>query len=57
MPLSVKVQAWDANGKLLMTGPVPEHVDGNEPFQNDPRVTPAFNGSSPSADVTAQVDE
>ena len=55
MPLSVKVQAWDSNGKLLMTGPVPEHVDGNDPFQNDPRVTPAFNGSSPSADVTAEV--
>ncbi len=55
MPLSVKVQAWDAKGKLLMTGPVPEHVDGNEPFQNDPRITPAFNGSSPSADVTAEV--
>ncbi|HEY6446509.1 MAG TPA: M28 family metallopeptidase [Acidobacteriaceae bacterium] len=55
MPISVKVQAWDANGKLLMTGPVPEHIDGNEPFQNDPRVTPAFNGSSPSADVTGEV--
>jgi N-acetylated-alpha-linked acidic dipeptidase len=55
MPLSVKVQAWDSTGKLLMTGPVPEHVDGNEPFQNDPRVTPAFSGSSPSADVTAEV--
>jgi N-acetylated-alpha-linked acidic dipeptidase len=55
MPLSVKVQAWDSTGKLLMTGPVPEHVDGNDPFQNDPRVTPAFSGSSPSADVTAEV--
>ena len=52
MPKSVKVEAWDADGKLLMTGPVPEHVDGNEPFQNDSRVTPAFNGSSPSGDVT-----
>ena len=53
LPKSVKVEAWDATGKLLMTGPSPEHVDGNEPFQNDPRVTPAFNGSSPSGDVTA----
>jgi N-acetylated-alpha-linked acidic dipeptidase len=53
MPKSVKVEAWDADGKLLMTGPVPEHVDGNDPFQDDPRVTPAFNGSSPSGDVTA----
>ena len=55
MPKEVKVQAYDADGKLLMTGPVPEHVDGNEPFQNDPRVTPAFNGSSPSGDVTGEV--
>ncbi|HZZ40696.1 MAG TPA: M28 family metallopeptidase [Acidobacteriaceae bacterium] len=55
MPKEVKVEAWDADGKLLMTGPVKEHVDGNEPFQDDPRVTPAFNGSSPSADITAEV--
>jgi len=55
MPKEVKVEAWDADGKLLMTGPVREHVDSNEPFQNDPRVTPAFNGSSPSADITAEV--
>jgi N-acetylated-alpha-linked acidic dipeptidase len=53
MPKSVKVEAWGSDGKLLMTGPTPEHVDGNEPFQDDPRVTPAFNGSSPSGDVTA----
>ncbi|HEX3660191.1 MAG TPA: M28 family metallopeptidase [Acidobacteriaceae bacterium] len=55
MPKEVKVQAWDSAGKLLMTGPVKEHVDSNEPYQDDPRVTPAFNGSSPSADITAEV--
>ena len=55
LPKSVKVEAYDAEGKLLMTGPTPEHVDGNDPFQNDPRVTPAFNGSSPSGDVTGEV--
>ncbi len=55
MPVEVKVQAYDSDGKLLMTGPVPEHVDGNDPFQDDPRVTPAFNGSSPSGDVTGEV--
>jgi N-acetylated-alpha-linked acidic dipeptidase len=55
MPKEVKVDAYDSDGKLLMSGPVPEHVDGNEPFQNDPRVTPAFNGSSPSGDVTGEV--
>ena len=54
MPKEVKVQAWDADGQLLMTGPVPEHVEGNEPYQDDPRVTPAFNGSSPSGDITAE---
>ncbi|HEY1809250.1 MAG TPA: M28 family metallopeptidase [Acidobacteriaceae bacterium] len=55
MPKEVKVEAYDASGKLLMSGPVKEQVDGNEPFQNDPRVTPAFNGSSPSANITAEV--
>ncbi len=55
MPKEVKVQAFDAEGKLLMTGPVREHVDGDDPFQDDPRVTPAFNGSSPSCDVTGEV--
>lgn len=55
MPKEVKVEAWDTSGKLLMTGPVKEHVDSNEPYQDDPRVTPAFNGSSPSADITAEV--
>jgi N-acetylated-alpha-linked acidic dipeptidase len=55
LPVSVKVEAWDADGKLLMTGPTPEHVEGKDPFQDDPRVTPAFNGSSPSGDITGEV--
>jgi N-acetylated-alpha-linked acidic dipeptidase len=55
MPKEVKVEAFDADGKLIMSGPVKEHVDSNEPFQDDPRVTPAFNGSSPSGDVTGEV--
>jgi N-acetylated-alpha-linked acidic dipeptidase len=54
MPISVSVEAFSPDGKLLMKGPVPEHVD-NDPFQDDPRVTPAFNGSSPSGDVTGEV--
>jgi len=37
-----------------MHGPRPEHVDG-DPFQDDPRVTPGFNGMSPSGDVEAEV--
>jgi N-acetylated-alpha-linked acidic dipeptidase len=55
MPKEVKVEAFDADGKVIMSGPVKEHVDSAEPFQDDPRVTPAFNGSSPSGDVTGEV--
>ncbi|MDE1161279.1 MAG: hypothetical protein PW792_04945 [Acidobacteriaceae bacterium] len=56
-PVKIEISARDASGKLLMQGPTPEHVDpklyGGDPFQDDPRVLPAFNGSSPSGDVTA----
>jgi len=34
--------------------PTPEHVS-DDPFQDDPRITPAFSGSSPSGDVEAEV--
>jgi N-acetylated-alpha-linked acidic dipeptidase len=58
-PVKILVEAFDANGNKLMSGPTPEHVDptkyGGDPFQNDPRILPAFNGSSPSGDVTAEV--
>ncbi len=54
LPISAKVEATGADGKTLMTGPSPEHVS-NDPYQNDPRITIAFNGSSPSGDVTAEV--
>lgn len=63
-PVSILVEAFDASGKKLMSGPTPEHVDppvgesqanGGDPFQDDKRVTPAFNGSSPSGDVTGDV--
>jgi len=56
-PIKIEIEAFGANGKKLMSGPTPEHVDptayGGDPFQDDPRVLPAFNGSSPSGDVTA----
>jgi N-acetylated-alpha-linked acidic dipeptidase len=56
-PVTIEIEAFDANGKKLMSGPTPEHVDpkayGGDPFQDDPRILPAFNGSSPSGDVTA----
>jgi N-acetylated-alpha-linked acidic dipeptidase len=53
-PKAVKVEAFDAAGKQLMSGPTPEHVEG-DPFDNDPRVVMPFNGSSGSGDVTGEV--
>ena len=53
-PKVVRVEAYDAAGKQLMTGPTREHVDG-DPGQDDPRVVMPFNGSSGSGDVTADV--
>jgi N-acetylated-alpha-linked acidic dipeptidase len=54
LPQEIFVQAMNSQGKILMTGPAREHVD-NDPFQDDPRILPAFHGGSPSADVTAGV--
>ena len=53
-PKVVRVEAFDAAGKQLMTGPTREHVDG-DPYQDDPRVVMPFNGSSGSGDVTGEV--
>ena len=58
LPKSILIEAFDSSGRKLMSGPSPEHVGpefGGDPFQNDPRVTPAFNGASPSGDITAEV--
>jgi len=57
-PKSLLIEAFDAKGVKLMTGPSREHVGpeyGGDPFQDDPRVLPPFNGSSPSGNVTAEV--
>src|SRR5258708_32196811 len=58
-PVKIVVEAFDADGKKIMSGPTPEHVDphkfGGDPFQDDPRIPPAFRGSSPSADVPPAV--
>lgn len=58
-PIRILIEAFDAHGRRIMSGPSPEHVDpnldGGDPFQNDPRILPAFSGSSPSGDVTAEV--
>jgi N-acetylated-alpha-linked acidic dipeptidase len=53
LPQEVFLEATNAEGKILMTGPTREHVD-TDAYQDDPRVLPAFNGSSPSCDVTAE---
>jgi len=49
--ISVKVTA-PANVK--MSGPTPEHVEG-DPFDDNPKVVMPFNGGSPSGDVEADV--
>ena len=58
-PIKIVIEAFDATGTQLMSGPTPEHVDpnknGGDAYQDDPRILPAFNGSSPSGDVTAEV--
>src|SRR5580700_6706208 len=53
-PKTVRVEAFGADGKQLMSGPTREHVDG-DPFEDDPRVVMPFNGSSGSGDVTGEV--
>jgi N-acetylated-alpha-linked acidic dipeptidase len=59
-PASILVEAFDSTGKKIFSGPTREHVElpadsDAERLQNDPRVLPGFNGSSPSGDVTAPV--
>jgi N-acetylated-alpha-linked acidic dipeptidase len=53
-PKEVRVEAYDAAGKLLMRGPTREHVAG-DPYQDDPRVMMPFNGGSGSGEATAEV--
>jgi N-acetylated-alpha-linked acidic dipeptidase len=53
-PKAVRVEAYDANGKQLMSGPTREHVEG-DPYQDNARVVMPFLGSSASGDVTAEV--
>ncbi len=53
-PRVVHVEAFDASGKLLMSGPTREHVQG-DPYQDNPLVVMPFNGSSASGDLTGDV--
>ena len=46
-PKEIHLEATAADGKVLMTGPTREHVEG-DPFQDDPRVVTPYNSSSTS---------
>jgi N-acetylated-alpha-linked acidic dipeptidase len=52
-PAEVSVSVTAPAG-VKMNGPSRERVS-NDPFQDDPRILPAFSGSSPSGDVEAEV--
>jgi len=59
-PVSILVEAFDATGKKVFSGPTRDHVGRAangmvDHFQDDPGVLPAFNSDSPSGDVTAPV--
>jgi N-acetylated-alpha-linked acidic dipeptidase len=53
LPAEISVDITAPPG-VVMHGPSREHVY-DDPFQDDPRVLPAFNGYSPSGDVEAEV--
>ena len=53
-PKVVTVEAFNAAGQKLMSGPTRESVPG-DPFEDNPRVVMPFNGSSGSGDVTGDV--
>jgi N-acetylated-alpha-linked acidic dipeptidase len=53
-PKMVRFEAFDTAGRLLISGPNREHVQG-DPTQDDPRVVMPFNGSSGSGDLTGEV--
>ncbi len=53
MPLDIRIDVVEPES-VVMHGPSPEHV-GDDPYQQDPRILPAFNEYSPSGDVTADV--
>ena len=59
-PVSTLIEAFDATGNKIFSGPTREHVapaanGAVDHFQDDPSVLPGFNSSSPAGDVTAPV--
>ena len=53
-PKLIRVEAYDSAGHLLMSGPTPEHVNGDS-APDDPRIVVPFNSSSGSGDVTGDI--
>ena len=53
LPVEIRVDVVEPEN-VIMHGPSPEKVS-EDPYQNDPRILPAFNEYSPSGDVTADV--
>ena len=54
LPAEIHVDVVAPEG-VVMHGPSREHVNGDDPYQDDPRVVTAYNAFSPSGDVTADV--
>jgi N-acetylated-alpha-linked acidic dipeptidase len=59
-PASILIEALDATGRKILSGPTRQHVEAAangtiDHFQDDPAILPAYSSSSPSADVTAPV--
>lgn len=54
LPAEVSIDLTAPAG-VTMHGPSPERVDPPDPFQNNPDITPAFNGYSPSGDAEQDV--
>ena len=52
-PKEIVVEVIGPDGKVISRGPTPEHVS-DDPFQDNPNIVMAFNGSSPSGEVTAE---
>jgi N-acetylated-alpha-linked acidic dipeptidase len=63
-PTRILIEAFTANGRQILSGPSPEHIDEFQGeggpssnagiAQEDTRILPPFSGGSPSGDVTGE---
>jgi len=53
-PVEERIEAWDAKGRPLMSGPTHEHLLDTLP-PGDPRIPMPFNGSSASGEVSGEL--